>query len=708
MASDEYCIAELRIRKKNRLDYPGACSLEFQSLMQIAIDTLFNWDVENQKSRGPGIFGTVVSYAPADEEQGRKTLHRHWQIWVKELDMKLRQNLFHNDAKTKQDARDRLQKYVDQIMSTTFGPNLILRTENKMSFCMDTSVQNFRDARHKDLSPNIEGKVIEIRPESQLIAPHTLIDHSLRSWREAAFEDKCWQSRCDVFFPLSDARRDMAAYTYSYHMDKGSDPINDEFWGNTKVRDLLLRLCFDQHEYNHRHSCFKKGCECRFMFPYLTCWKTFIHEDRGMNNENVIDWHRVDGTTMKMAPWMIIPYRPMGCQWMNVHNKTLSEVFNCNTNVQVGDPFHMFYITLYNLKSTQEEDGQRARRIAESLVRRLIRLQDEIRANKRSATDPENAFVEGLCRMLGGMNAATSRYVVSATMGHLLICQKGTRFMFSHDFSDLLIGQLEAAVEGLPVDFRIRVNRHKNRRIAWRDVLAHDYIHRPIESMFENMCAYEMSMKYQKKYLLFKQMDQLESLCIGEPANGEEDADEDAEYLRLMAEKFTGNIYPFKQSHPGARFSHLAELAHEVIPKVSLPGNGSMCDVELLRLNDSEVDDCTTAYRESYAKMALLMFHPFRTIGDIQLQGSFWKLYKQQLDMYKSDALREKCTFWVEGFHILQNMQDRITLQKHLSRARDPIVLQTKLKQPDKKKNLREQDNESKIPDISDFLDQYE
>ena len=127
MASDEYCIAELRLRKKNRLDYPGACSLEFQSLMQILIDTLFNWDVKNQKSKGPGIFGTLVAYAPADEEQGRKTLHRHWQVWVKELDMKLRQDLFHNDAKTKRDARDRLQNYVDQIMSTTFGPTLLLK-----------------------------------------------------------------------------------------------------------------------------------------------------------------------------------------------------------------------------------------------------------------------------------------------------------------------------------------------------------------------------------------------------------------------------------------------------------------------------------------------------------------------------------------------------------------------------------------------------
>ena len=82
------------------------------------------------------------------------------------------------------------------------------------------------------------------------------------------------------------------------------------------------------------------------------------------------------------------------------------------------------------------------------MVRRLIRLQDEVRAKLHPPSDPENNLVEGLCRMLGGMNAATSRYVVSAAIGHLLICQKGARFIFSHDFSDLLIGQLRRSYTG--------------------------------------------------------------------------------------------------------------------------------------------------------------------------------------------------------------------------------------------------------------------
>jgi len=124
----------------------------------------------------------------------------------------------------------------------------------------------------------------------------------------------------------------------------------------------------------------------------------------------------------------------------------------------------MYYITLYNLKSTQEEDSEQSKRVAQTITRRLIQIQDKICAGLRDKFEDESDFVEGLCRMLGGMHAATSRYVVSATMAHLLICQNGTRFKFSHNFSDLLVGQMEAALEGKQVDFCIRVNRHKKKK----------------------------------------------------------------------------------------------------------------------------------------------------------------------------------------------------------------------------------------------------
>ena len=112
--------------------------------------------------------------------------------------------------------------------------------------------------------------------------------------------------------------------------------------------------------------------------------------------------------------------------------------------------------------------------------------------------------------------------------------------------------------------------------------------------------------------------------------------------------------------------------------------------------------------RENYTKMALLMFHPFRTIDDIQTDGSFWKKYKSQLDMKGDKARVSQCTFWIPGFEILQKFQDQITLQKQLSRARDPIVLQTKCKKPEKGKNACNPTNVPQIPDISEFLTQFE
>ena len=86
------CIADLKLRKKIRMDYPGACSIEFQNVMDIVIETLFNWDTKKQVAKGPVIFGTAVAFAPADKEQSLKTLHRHIQIRVKEIDQKLRKD----------------------------------------------------------------------------------------------------------------------------------------------------------------------------------------------------------------------------------------------------------------------------------------------------------------------------------------------------------------------------------------------------------------------------------------------------------------------------------------------------------------------------------------------------------------------------------------------------------------------------------------
>jgi len=63
------------MRERIRLNYPGACSLDYENIMQILIEDLFQWDVKNQRSKGRGVLGTIRAFGPADKEQGRRTLH---------------------------------------------------------------------------------------------------------------------------------------------------------------------------------------------------------------------------------------------------------------------------------------------------------------------------------------------------------------------------------------------------------------------------------------------------------------------------------------------------------------------------------------------------------------------------------------------------------------------------------------------------------
>ena len=58
------CFLDLKIRRGWRSTYPGACSLEFQSLMQVFINVLLGWD-EKKKCGAKGIFGKVLAWIEA-------------------------------------------------------------------------------------------------------------------------------------------------------------------------------------------------------------------------------------------------------------------------------------------------------------------------------------------------------------------------------------------------------------------------------------------------------------------------------------------------------------------------------------------------------------------------------------------------------------------------------------------------------------------
>ncbi len=200
-----------------------------------------------------------------------------------------------------------------------------------------------------------------------------------------------------------------------------------------------------------------------------------------------------------MYSFMVLPKRPMGCQFINTHNKPISEVFNFITNIQIGDASQVFYSTLYTSKSTQDNDSKKQIRIGRAVIKWIKQV---LHDNQEG----ELSFGEGLNRVLSGLNAATTRNVISATMAHLILCNGGSKFVFSHTFSDLLVGQMEATLEGQDINVRIRSNKLQNKIITWPDSLADDYTHQPIDKELDQICFYNMTRCYKKGFNAFQKV----------------------------------------------------------------------------------------------------------------------------------------------------------------------------------------------------------
>lgn len=240
--------------------------MEYQNLKQIIIETLLQWDTKNQKAKGKGILGLVLAFAPADEEQGRYTLHSHWQIWLKELSQSVRDALFHADANKRSKARQNFCTHVDELMNATYGTDLIIehtcnqgvaRVNLVKNIFHERDPQDLRNARHKNMSTDMEGKIMECRACKKTVSTIDIINNALKYWKQHTVKGTA-RTRPDIPNPLSPHRLDIAAYTYSYHMENGCSPINEPFWSDVDVRKVLLTRRFDEHAWSHRNSCFKK------------------------------------------------------------------------------------------------------------------------------------------------------------------------------------------------------------------------------------------------------------------------------------------------------------------------------------------------------------------------------------------------------------------------------------------------------------------
>ena len=88
-----------------------------------------------------------------------------------------------------------------------------------------------------------------------------------------------------------------------------------------------------------------------------------------LDPELMIPWHRLsDPEVVWLSPWQMILKHELGCGYVNTYNMACLDVFNCNTNVQIGDNSQVYYLTFCGSKSTQKEDSKRVQQIIHDVV----------------------------------------------------------------------------------------------------------------------------------------------------------------------------------------------------------------------------------------------------------------------------------------------------------------------------------------------------
>ncbi len=68
-----------------------------------------------------------------------------------------------------------------------------------------------------------------------------IVNKALQRWKDLLIPgDRAQHNRPDTMVPSSQERLDMAAYTFSYHMNRGCVLETDPFWGDINVQEKLL------------------------------------------------------------------------------------------------------------------------------------------------------------------------------------------------------------------------------------------------------------------------------------------------------------------------------------------------------------------------------------------------------------------------------------------------------------------------------------
>ena len=443
--SDAECAERAIKRREIRINFPGFCAGNYEMLLNILLEEVIGWDKrENRPTEKEGLFGMCEGICLALEEQGRKTLHGHMTLWIKNFRL-LRKKMFFARLEAERDeAKREVLTYYDRLVTTKLFNNshqhhaqLLKSFDHECSIqkCSERSLplvvgpQNLRNLRHINGYKHEEG-IFAYCPHctqkwtyEQLLTKYVMIHGQMVDKVTPTHDEAPEDSNKGP--PIPTARMQAKVLEYQKYPARTLEDCPE----------LVINALYNAHRSMHRtKTCFKckklpgpkrrahkhdETCECRMRLPDLSRLYSEIYTLLETN-----DWYDFRGQPKEQRIVEILPRRGRFDSFQNTSCKAITESkMSCNSNVSVcGDGPIVIYTVKYVTKGTQNDDKAEYYSVEVSIKKM---------GDTRKYPEPEDDRKEAQRRIIRGAFANNADTVVGAAMAAICV-RWGTRFYMSH------------------------------------------------------------------------------------------------------------------------------------------------------------------------------------------------------------------------------------------------------------------------------------
>ena len=589
--TDEELRSRSSLRTELRIKHPGLCAFYYQLVLDIVIEEVIGWDVKKQSARPEGgLFGKPLAFTASTEEQGRTTLHTHFQLWIEGMRLLYRM-LYCSNRDERRQAEIALTDRLDKVASCKlFDGNRCHKTEQRIT-CFD----------HECRVDSKKRKQPVIVDDQQLrnLRHRKGCEHTKHRFADCPHCGYYWTNEELIGAYLLKGRKVPGLTSYPDQHTKRLKAMAVEYQKSPASSPELPGYIIDAAYNHHIHaptSCFgsnkqsksKKtkremfeNQECRYRYPLRKKTKTLIQD----TTQSEVKWYMFNGTFSNIHVKEVCIKRHAYDAFQNVSCPAISHSkLTCNTNVSLLMPGPVtLYSFKYCLKSTQEDDTEQYERVKEITEKVLSKLQ-------KDATDCSIA----VSRILAASFAHQKTNVLGGALASYLT-RKKSRFTFSHktvwcpmrDIKRLLRGESICA----------QVDNHGKKPFFVCHAL--HYLCRPKEVELTNVHDFYAN------YEVVKQ--------------GKRNKDG---LYQLVDAKFR---HPSYVESKGVYLQGVRERAQRHLVKVfqfDFP--------DTAEFGGDILDPCTpiTEAMETYAELALILFQPFRSLEDLQENGTFTEKFR--------------------------------------------------------------------------------